>query len=98
MPEANRQASLYPDDRVRHFWDGNDLIGEMVAELLGRPGFIAWDIYLGYVAGTIWMDTLPMPTAWVHQMGEPGWADDDHRCDPDSFADELGTVVAALHT
>jgi hypothetical protein len=96
--EANRQASLHPDGRVSHFWDRRDLIGEMVAELLGRPGLIAWDIYLGYVAGTTWIETLPMPAAWVHQMGDPSWADDDHQCDPDSFADELRTVVAAIHT
>ena len=95
LPEAKRQANLHADSRVAHFWDSRDLIGEIAAELLGRPGLIAWDIYLGYVTGTKWIDTLPMPTAWVHQMGESSWAH-DHWCDPDYFANELQTLMAAI--
>jgi hypothetical protein len=91
---ANHQATLHPDRPVRHFWDGGDLTGAIVAELLGRRGLIAWDIYLGYQAGTRWDLTLPMPTAWVHQMGE-GWPQDNHKGGPDTFPEGLQAVVAA---
>jgi hypothetical protein len=92
---ARRQATLARDKRIRHFWDGDDLLGAVVATRLQRPGLIAWDIYLSFRAGACWDGELPAPAEWVHQMGDEAWVDDEHHAQPADLGDRLRLVLDA---
>jgi len=50
-------ADLMVDDRVRHFWDGKQLLGAYFAKLTaGKGGAIAWDVFFLYPPGASWGD------------------------------------------
>jgi hypothetical protein len=90
---ARHQAGRIHDERVLQLWDGDDLLGAAVATRLGKRGLIAWDIYLSFPAGLCWDGELPFPAAWVHQMGDQAWVDDDHNAQPGRLADRLQEVL-----
>jgi hypothetical protein len=96
--KARRQATRARDEQISQFWDGDDLIGAAVAARLQRPGLIAWDIYLSFPAGVRWDGELPAPAAWVHQMGDKAWIDDEHHAQPGELADRLQLVLDAAAT
>jgi hypothetical protein len=55
--ERFRVADLMVDDRVRHFWDGNRLLGSYFAKLTGAgAGAVAWDVFFLYPPGASWGD------------------------------------------
>jgi hypothetical protein len=55
--ERFRVADLMVDDRVRHFWDGNRLLGAYFAKLTGaEAGAIAWDLFFLYPPDASWGD------------------------------------------
>jgi hypothetical protein len=93
--KARRRAALACDERISQYWDGDDLLGAAVATRLRSPGLIAWDIYLSFPAGLRWDDELPMPAAWVHQMGDEPWINDEHHAEPADLADGLQRVLDA---
>jgi hypothetical protein len=64
--------SLLPDSRVVHFWDGEKALGTLYARMLPLPRgtTLAWDIYFLYAPGVEWGEQPPMPTEWMHQLGE----------------------------
>jgi hypothetical protein len=50
-------AELMVDDRVRHFWDGDQLLGTYFAKLTGAgAGAVAWDVFFLYPPNASWGD------------------------------------------
>jgi hypothetical protein len=61
-------VGLVPDKRVRHYWDGADVLGRAYQEVLPTPG-AAWDVYLVYPRGVRWTAVKPpKPLFWMHQL------------------------------
>jgi len=70
--EAGKKAeSLLPDPRVVHYWDADLSLGKSYGRQLTLPRGrrLAWDIYFVYAPGVRWDNELPVPTAWMHQLG-----------------------------
>lgn len=67
VPDA---AGLFPDPRVRHFWDPDEDLGRaMTAALTDRPIGPLWDAYLLYAPDAGWTGDLPDgPAFWMHQL------------------------------
>ncbi len=63
--------SLLPDDRVTHYWDGDNSLGKLYGRILTLPRGrqLAWDIYFVYAPGVTWEQEPPLPTQWMHQLG-----------------------------
>ena len=72
---ARLVARTMRDSRARHFYDPNNGIGQAVAQSLGHPGKVAWDIYLFYGTEVRWEDGLPIPACWAHQLSSESWID-----------------------
>jgi len=89
---AETRAHEFGDDDIHQFWDGQNLLGTLVATRLGRDGLIAWDIYLGFASGLAWDEEMPKPTGWLHQMGDAAWASDRER----ALAHELESRIRHL--
>jgi hypothetical protein len=87
---AAAAGSHVPDRRARHFYDPDNTLGKVVADVLGWQGQLAWDIYLFYAPSARWLDQTPVPVAWMHQLGSPWATPTRRRCDQ--------ALVEALHT
>jgi hypothetical protein len=59
---------------VRHFHDAGKQAGRAVAQSLGVPGKVAWDVYLFYAKDGAWDHDPPSPIRWAHQLSG-SWAD-----------------------
>jgi hypothetical protein len=55
-------GTTMPDTRVRHFWDGDRLVGQWFAEQVDDNTGIAWDVYYLYGPEATW-ETVPGPLA-----------------------------------
>ncbi len=53
-------ARVLSDARVKHFWDGEKVIGRWFADEEGYSGQVAWDIYFLYGPEATW-DLAPAP-------------------------------------
>ena len=76
--EAVQEASnlFINDPRVTQFYDPLKASGLDVAEGFGaKTGEVAWDVYLFYDYLTEWVEKLPLPKDWVHQLGGSSWAE-----------------------
>ncbi len=71
-------STIIADPRAAQFYDADRRVGTTIAQGLGGPGEIAWDIYLFYPPGPSWDASPPAPIAWMHQLGV-SWADPAHR-------------------
>ena len=80
--QAKKAAQTIVDPRLRHFYDPKRQVGKIIAQSLGGPHKIGWDIYLFYSAGSTWEKIPPQPIAWVHQLSD-SWLDHYH------FGDDL---------
>lgn len=89
---AKKSAGMFNDYRVRHFYDPAKRSGKAIADTLGYPGKVAWDIYLFYAAGGVWIETPPKPNYWMHQLSE-NWADREHFRKGDDLVKELLNVM-----
>jgi len=72
LAEAEQAAlTEVADERVTHFWDGEQSLGRAYGKALALPNGrdLAWDIYFTYAAGQEWGETLPVPADWSHQLG-----------------------------
>jgi hypothetical protein len=65
---AVKQAKELPDSRVRHFWDGEKLTGQVWRRVLGLEGPLSWDTYFLYGHKTHWRDEPTLPDFWMHQL------------------------------
>ena len=75
--QAQRAAQTIVDPRTRHFYDPKRLTGKIIAQSLGEPHQIGWDIYLFYSVGSIWEKVPPQPITWVHQLSD-SWLEHYH--------------------
>jgi hypothetical protein len=92
---ARLQSLRMADPRVRHFHDPHRRAGRAIAQALGAPGQVAWDIYLFFPAGREWGETLPAPVHWAHQLGD-GWADPAHYHSGQDLVAELARAMGEL--
>ena len=73
VQEATRLFSS--DSRVTQFYDPDKVSGLELAERLGaKSGEVAWDVYLFYDEQDQWIEQLPGPKDWVHQLKGSSWA------------------------
>ena len=49
-----------PDTRVKHFWDGEHIIGQWIAKEIDGFEGISWDSYYLYGPDPIW-ESIPAP-------------------------------------
>ena len=84
-------TSLIPGMRVKHYWDGQMLVGMAYQPLLGlrQP---AWDVWMLFDRHAVWRsDAPPAPGWWEHQLHD---APLERHLDPVRFA----ARAAALNT
>lgn len=91
---AKRQAALWHDDRVHHWWTGSRDTALPFQRSLGLHG-PAWDVYLLYPPGVRWEEhDPPAPAFWMHQLFDPGADKDRLLCrDPSRLAAELDLLL-----
>jgi len=73
-------GALLTDQRVRHYWDEQRLVGARLLSslptLLDRqaPGTLPpegdalWDAYLSYAPGDRWTEPFPRPVSWGYPI------------------------------
>jgi hypothetical protein len=81
---------------VRHFHDPDRQVGKAIAQSLGAPGEVAWDIYLFYPRGSAWDAQPPPPLTWAHQLGTSSWADPTRYHRGDALIAELYKAMSQL--
>ena len=82
-----RAATLIPDERTRHYWDGHSAVVAAYTRTMDFPAD-AWDIYMVYGPDARWEgDIPPKPTYWMHQLG----AEKEPRVNGPYFEAELFT-------
>jgi hypothetical protein len=74
LPTDNRNWAVkrtkeFSDPRVRYFWDGEQLTGEIWQRVLGLEGPLSWDTYFLYNHKSHWADQPTLPDFWMHQLG-----------------------------
>ena len=97
MVTAGFMAKAMQDPRVCHFHDSHKQVGQIIAQSLGGPGKVAWDVYLFYAKGDEWADSLPPPTKWAHQL-QDSWIDPAHYHSGDDLIQELDRAMSQLAT
>ena len=66
--EASLQSrNLVPDQRVKHFYDESQALGNALAPVLGTRMRMAWDVYVAYPKSESWEGAPPKPADWLHQ-------------------------------
>jgi hypothetical protein len=94
---ARVSARIIEDPRVRHFYDPERRVGKVIAKSLGgRETNEAWDIYLFYEKGSEWIEDLPTPTDWMHQLTGTSWADLAQYYTGDELVEELHKAMRKL--
>jgi hypothetical protein len=91
-----REASnlFSSDPRVTQFYDPAQLCGQEVAEGLGaKSGEVAWDVYLFYDQQAEWIEQLPQPIDWVHQLGGSSWAEPGRLFQGDQLTNKLREIM-----
>ena len=75
-----------PDLRAIHFWNQDQRLGKIYAEVLGLTADqCAWDVYLLFPRGVRWEADAPTPVYWMHQLTYPS----DNYLDGDKFRKEV---------
>jgi hypothetical protein len=88
VPEA---TGLATDARVRHYWDGENVLGTAYQSALGLSG-PAWDVYMLFGGTATWSGSIPpVPAYWMHQLGGVTSAP---FLDPDLFAAKAESLLA----
>ena len=92
VQEAARPFSS--DARVTQFYDPDEVFGRELAEQLGaKSGQVAWDVYLFYDEQDQWVEQLPGPKDWVHQLEGSSWAEPDRLFQGDQLARKLREIM-----
>jgi len=87
VPEA---TGLATDVRVRHYWDGANVLGTAYQSALGLSG-PAWDVYMLFDRTATWHGSPPpTPVYWEHQLGGVTSAP---FLDPDRFAAKAESLL-----
>jgi hypothetical protein len=91
VSEATRLAT---DPRVRHFWDGENRLGDEYRRILGLSG-TAWDVYMLFDQTARWPgDVPPTPAFWMHQLSEETTG---LRLDPAQFSARAQALLEGSH-
>ncbi|MDZ7344565.1 MAG: hypothetical protein ONA90_08615, partial [candidate division KSB1 bacterium] len=65
---AAKRMNELSDHRVRHFWDGDQLMGKIWLPVLGLEGPLSWDTYFLYDHKVRWANQPTVPNFWMHQL------------------------------
>lgn len=66
---ALKRAGEFSDQRVRYFWDADQLTGQSWLRVLKLDGPLSWDTYFLYDHKAHWaVDRPTVPTFWMHQL------------------------------
>lgn len=73
LPSDNRKWAVkrtqeFADARVRYFWDGEKLTGQIWRRVLNLEAPLAWDTYFLYNHQAHWNDEPTRPDFWMHQL------------------------------
>lgn len=73
LPTDNRNWAVkrtkeFSDPRVRYFWDGEQLTGQIWRGVLGLEGPLSWDTYFLYGGKVHWSTQPSLPDFWMHQL------------------------------
>ncbi len=100
VPGDNALAAsdlVSPEKRfLMQAWDCQRSVGEALAKTLklNRP---AWDVYLVYKAGIRWDgESAPMPTFWMHQLGQYSGADPSLHLQPAILEKEIREQLKSM--
>lgn len=59
------------DSRVKHYWDPDRILGQLLSQTLNLKASMAWDVYLIYSPNHPWdADLPPVPKFWMYQLDE----------------------------
>ena len=91
-------ARLFDEDpRVTQFYDAEKISGLEIAKGFGaEPGEVAWDVYLFYAEQDQWIENLPGPIEWLHQLRGSSWADAERLVQGDQLASRLREIMFGL--
>lgn len=92
---ARKAAEKFQDKRVKQFYDPRQLAGRDVAKSLGHVNGVAWDIYLFYPRGALWVDLPPLPAAYMHQLRD-SWADQRYLFENEQLKAKLTEAMKSL--
>lgn len=89
---------LPTDDRMARFWDRDLIVSQSYHRVLQlaqrqRRHRVAWDLFLLYGAGRVWMDVPPVPDFWMHQL----FLDDVPKLDASSLKHQLEQLTHPDH-
>ena len=95
---VGKAAVLFKDDpRVTQFYDPERISGlELAKEFGAEPGEVAWDIYLFYDRRDQWLESLPGPRDWLHQLKTSSWADPERFVQGDQLTSRLREIMRGL--
>ncbi len=88
---AVEYRSLIADPRAVHYWNGDQVLGQVYGRTVRLPGGrdLAWDIYFLFDAGIVWEAEAPMPSDWFHRLGQ----DEKHLGEGDGLYAALEKMV-----
>jgi hypothetical protein len=94
---AGVQEQLPVDHRLAHFWDHDLSVSQAYHRVLQlgqrqRRHRVAWDMFLLYGAGVVWLDTPPVPGFWMHQL----FLDDVPKLDTSILRDQLEQMLRGI--
>ena len=71
LEAAKQRETIFPDPRVKYYWDPHRILGRLLSRTLNLRAPVAWDVYLVYPPDHFWVTELPLaPTFWMHQLDE----------------------------
>ncbi len=66
VPEA---AALVTGGNARHYWEDTGIVGKLYERTLGIEGHYAWDVWMVYKPGVLWIGKYPpKPDFAMHQL------------------------------
>ena len=93
VPKAMKRL---PDERITHYWDGQDELVEKYKTILPTKKVDsdeyakAWDVYLLFPSDAEWKDQPPAPNFWMHQL----WGvDPKNKFDAETLATEVKRLL-----
>ena len=92
---AQKAVSKFKDERVKQFYDPNQLAGKAFAGSLGHNDKVAWDVYLFYPIESRWEELPPRPEAFMHQLRD-SWADQSCLFEKDKLRVKLTETMKNL--
>ena len=95
---VKQAARLFNSDaRVTQFYDPDKISGLEIAERLGaESGEVAWDVYLFYDQHDEWIEQLPTPKDWIHQLRGSSWAEPGRYYQGDKLTQKLREIMSNL--